>query len=219
VVENAGAGGTGPVTLGAPRRAVLALRPHRSCFEQPPGLGKFDLPGERGGRRWAAPGCGPPPRHRLGRHPSRLRARDEHRRPPLSRLRQCFCERISRPLPDGKTLDELDVEFQPSVDAKRVRKLATGRFIAAENVLLCHSRSRPRTSSSSSSAGATSAAACSHHQPDHHAAGPRLWRRDDRIRRSRPRPPPQPHPGHPGRQLPPEAVEAGRALRSIKTNV
>ena len=44
--------------------------PHRSCFAPPPGLDKFHLPGKPHRRRWAAAGCGPPPRHRLGRHPS-----------------------------------------------------------------------------------------------------------------------------------------------------
>lgn len=40
-------------------------------------------------------------------------------------------------LPAIKTLEEFDFKFQPSLDAKLVRELATGRFIAgAENVLL-----------------------------------------------------------------------------------
>jgi DNA replication protein DnaC len=39
--------------------------------------------------------------------------------------------------PSVKTLDEFEFKFQPSVDHKLVRELATGRFIAsAENVLL-----------------------------------------------------------------------------------
>jgi DNA replication protein DnaC len=39
--------------------------------------------------------------------------------------------------PSVKTLDEFDFKFQPSVDHKLVRELATGRFIAgAENVLM-----------------------------------------------------------------------------------
>jgi DNA replication protein DnaC len=39
--------------------------------------------------------------------------------------------------PVVKTLEEFDFKFQPSVDGKLVRELATGRFIAqAENVLL-----------------------------------------------------------------------------------
>src|SRR5205085_8957825 len=39
--------------------------------------------------------------------------------------------------PTVKTLDEFDFKFQPSIDQKLVRELATGRFIAgAENVLL-----------------------------------------------------------------------------------
>lgn len=39
--------------------------------------------------------------------------------------------------PSVKTLDEFDFKFQPSVDQKLVRELATGRFVAnAENVLL-----------------------------------------------------------------------------------
>jgi DNA replication protein DnaC len=39
--------------------------------------------------------------------------------------------------PAQKTLDDFDFKFQPSVDAKLVRELSTGRFIAnAENVLL-----------------------------------------------------------------------------------
>ena len=39
--------------------------------------------------------------------------------------------------PAVKTLDDFDFKFQPSVDQKLVRELATGRFIAgAENVLL-----------------------------------------------------------------------------------
>jgi DNA replication protein DnaC len=39
--------------------------------------------------------------------------------------------------PTVKTLEEFDFKFQPSVDAKLVRELATGRFIAgAENVLM-----------------------------------------------------------------------------------
>src|SRR5688572_32987681 len=39
--------------------------------------------------------------------------------------------------PVAKTLDEFDFKFQPSIDAKLVKELATGRFIAtAENVLL-----------------------------------------------------------------------------------
>ncbi len=39
--------------------------------------------------------------------------------------------------PVVKTLDEFDYKFQPSVDGKLVRELATGRFLAqAENVLL-----------------------------------------------------------------------------------
>lgn len=39
--------------------------------------------------------------------------------------------------PAVKTLDDFDFKFQPSLDAKLVRELATGRFIAgAENVLL-----------------------------------------------------------------------------------
>ena len=36
-----------------------------------------------------------------------------------------------------KTLDDFDFKFQPSIDQKLVRELATGRFIAnAENVLV-----------------------------------------------------------------------------------
>src|SRR6476659_7881099 len=39
--------------------------------------------------------------------------------------------------PVVKTLEEFDFKFQPSLDAKLVRELATGHFIAqAENVLL-----------------------------------------------------------------------------------
>lgn len=39
--------------------------------------------------------------------------------------------------PSVKTLDDFDFKFQPSVDQKLVRELATGRFVAqAENVLL-----------------------------------------------------------------------------------
>ncbi len=39
--------------------------------------------------------------------------------------------------PTVKTLEEFDFKFQPSVDAKLVRELATGRFVAnAENVIL-----------------------------------------------------------------------------------
>ena len=39
--------------------------------------------------------------------------------------------------PTVKTLEEFDFKFQPSIDQKLVRELATGRFIAgAENVLL-----------------------------------------------------------------------------------
>lgn len=39
--------------------------------------------------------------------------------------------------PTLKTLDEFEFKFQPSIDAKLVRELATGRFIAgAENVLM-----------------------------------------------------------------------------------
>ena len=39
--------------------------------------------------------------------------------------------------PVAKALDDFDFKFQPSIDAKLVRELATGRFIAsAENVLL-----------------------------------------------------------------------------------
>lgn len=39
--------------------------------------------------------------------------------------------------PVVKTLEEFDFKFQPSLDAKLVRELATGRFVAnAENVLL-----------------------------------------------------------------------------------
>jgi DNA replication protein DnaC len=39
--------------------------------------------------------------------------------------------------PTVKTLDEFEFKFQPSIDQKLVRELATGRFIAgAENVLL-----------------------------------------------------------------------------------
>jgi len=39
--------------------------------------------------------------------------------------------------PSVRTLEEFDFKFQPSIDAKLVRELATGRFIAlAENVLL-----------------------------------------------------------------------------------
>jgi len=39
--------------------------------------------------------------------------------------------------PAVKTLDDFDFKFQPSVDAKLVRELATGRFVAgAENVLM-----------------------------------------------------------------------------------
>jgi len=39
--------------------------------------------------------------------------------------------------PTVKTLEEFEFKFQPSVDAKLVRELATGRFIAgAENVLM-----------------------------------------------------------------------------------
>lgn len=39
--------------------------------------------------------------------------------------------------PSVKTLEEFDFKFQPSVDQKLVRELATGRFVAnAENVLL-----------------------------------------------------------------------------------
>jgi DNA replication protein DnaC len=39
--------------------------------------------------------------------------------------------------PVVKTLEEFDFKFQPSIDAKLVRELATGRFLAqAENVLL-----------------------------------------------------------------------------------
>jgi DNA replication protein DnaC len=39
--------------------------------------------------------------------------------------------------PAVRTVDEFDFKFQPSVDQKLVRELATGRFIAqAENVLI-----------------------------------------------------------------------------------
>lgn len=39
--------------------------------------------------------------------------------------------------PAVKTLEEFDFKFQPSIDAKLVRELATGRFVAgAENVLM-----------------------------------------------------------------------------------
>lgn len=39
--------------------------------------------------------------------------------------------------PSVKTLEDFDFKFQPSIDAKLVRELATGRFVAnAENVLL-----------------------------------------------------------------------------------
>lgn len=39
--------------------------------------------------------------------------------------------------PSVKTLDDFDFKFQPSIDARLVRELATGRFVAqAENVLL-----------------------------------------------------------------------------------
>src|SRR5262245_54383532 len=39
--------------------------------------------------------------------------------------------------PSQKTLDAFDFAFQPSVDQKLVRELATGRFVAqAENILL-----------------------------------------------------------------------------------
>lgn len=39
--------------------------------------------------------------------------------------------------PAVKTLDEFEFKFQPSIDAKLVRELATGRFVAgAENVLM-----------------------------------------------------------------------------------
>jgi DNA replication protein DnaC len=39
--------------------------------------------------------------------------------------------------PTVKTLDDFDFKFQPSIDAKLVRELATGRFIAgAENMLM-----------------------------------------------------------------------------------
>ncbi len=39
--------------------------------------------------------------------------------------------------PSVKTLEEFDFKFQPSVDQKLIRELATGRFVAnAENVLL-----------------------------------------------------------------------------------
>ena len=39
--------------------------------------------------------------------------------------------------PALKTLDDFDFAFQPSVDQKLIRELATGRFVAnAENVLL-----------------------------------------------------------------------------------
>lgn len=39
--------------------------------------------------------------------------------------------------PSVKTLDDFDFKFQPSIDQKLIRELATGRFIAsAENVLL-----------------------------------------------------------------------------------
>lgn len=39
--------------------------------------------------------------------------------------------------PTVKTIDEFDFKFQPSIDQKLVRELATGRFIAgAENVLM-----------------------------------------------------------------------------------
>ena len=39
--------------------------------------------------------------------------------------------------PTVKTLEEFDFKFQPSIDQKLVRELATGRFIAgAENVLM-----------------------------------------------------------------------------------
>ncbi|MBV9093363.1 MAG: IS21-like element helper ATPase IstB [Streptosporangiaceae bacterium] len=39
--------------------------------------------------------------------------------------------------PSVKTLEEFDFKFQPSVDAKLVRELATGRFVAqADNILL-----------------------------------------------------------------------------------
>ena len=40
-------------------------------------------------------------------------------------------------VPTVKTLEEFEFKFQPSIDAKLVRELATGRFIAgAENVLM-----------------------------------------------------------------------------------
>ena len=39
--------------------------------------------------------------------------------------------------PSVKTLDDFEFRFQPSIDHKLVRELATGRFIAsAENVLI-----------------------------------------------------------------------------------
>ena len=39
--------------------------------------------------------------------------------------------------PTVKTLEDFDFKFQPSVDQRLVRELATGRFLAqAENVLL-----------------------------------------------------------------------------------
>src|SRR5438046_4731832 len=39
--------------------------------------------------------------------------------------------------PTVKTLDDFDFKFQPSVDQRLVRELATGRFLAqAENVLI-----------------------------------------------------------------------------------
>lgn len=39
--------------------------------------------------------------------------------------------------PAVKTLEDFDFKFQPSVDAKLIRELATGRYIPlAENVLL-----------------------------------------------------------------------------------
>jgi DNA replication protein DnaC len=59
--------------------------------------------------------------------PTRSEVRHERRRP---RARQ-------RAAPAAKTLDDFDFTFQPSVDQRLVRELATGRFLAqAENVLL-----------------------------------------------------------------------------------
>ena len=57
--------------------------------------------------------------------------------PPVAHGGRCRFGPQRSHVPVAKTLEDFDFKFQSSIDAKLVRELATGRFVAnAENLLL-----------------------------------------------------------------------------------